>query len=749
MNPNASLLGLSLSTALSLALPSQDSQPPRIDPAALRVPVHTTPRSDGLGTAVWAAGPDYKVSFHDGMTFYPVLGTGSPHNRPVRWRTRSVAVGSTSILGAALASTAHGAWHFEYRYGEVTERYDVRADGVEQTFVLQRRPAAAGDLVVRGEFETALIAAPVAASHAGVVLCDATGAPMVRYGAATAIDAADRRLPLATTFAGSGIEIRVPAGWLADAAFPVVVDPLLSTVFLAQGTGVARDVEIARDDLGNQRMVVFSRAVSASDLDGFAVLMRDDFTGQTVVWSSLETTTDAVELDVAHVSSPGKWLVVFQQDLSLATVRQQTIRDHLHDRNDFGFSATTGGLTSNLEFSTSPSVGGVAASTGNGALVAYQVDRGGFRVNTPETEIFGVILDCRTNVPGTRFAIGEHIDGFDNERPWVTEHRAGGNDPWLVTFQDVRTLVAGDDWDLLVRRVHPDGSNEIKVVGNFAQTAKHKRGAVVTGSGGRFMIAYTETANTGFESGVSGPELFVQRIDWPLGQTEPTRGPIVRLRTGTDLVAGGIADDNVMRSMWAVVSMETTRGDVFADRVGSNSRAAESALVATNVAAGGPPSIAFDDDNLQFGIVHAAAGAVLGNELVYPATALPAEYGTACGPAVLSGSTSHRLRAYAGNENFEVRLGSAPANTFAVLLVGTASSAAPLDALGMTGCVLNVDTSALLFSLPLQLAGTSATIVLPLPAPLAGTLFFQAAYQNPGANRLGVEATRGLRVEVR
>jgi hypothetical protein len=272
---------------------------------------------------------------------------------------------------------------------------------------------------------------------------------------------------------------------------------------------------------------------------------------------------------------------------------------------------------------------------------------------------------------------------------------------------------------------------------------------VVAGSGGRFMISYTEAANTGFESGGSGPQLFVQRIDWPLGQTEPILGRIVRLRTGTDLIAGDIAYDNAMESMWALVSLETTRGDVFADRIGGNALAAESATVATNVAAGGQPSISFDDDNLEFNIVHAAATAVLGNKLVYPTIALPSPYGTGCGPALLTGSTAHRQRAYAGNENFELRITSGPTNTFAVLLVGTAPAAVPLDPLGMTGCVLNVDTSALLFSLPLQLSGAAATVNLPLPAPLAGTLFFQTAYQDPGANRLGVQATRGLQVEVR
>lgn len=46
--------------------------------------------------------------------------------------------------------TTHTDYRYEHRYAKVVETYDVRSDGVEQTFTIADRPAGSGDLVVRG-----------------------------------------------------------------------------------------------------------------------------------------------------------------------------------------------------------------------------------------------------------------------------------------------------------------------------------------------------------------------------------------------------------------------------------------------------------------------------------------------------------------------------------------------------------------------------------------------------------------------
>ena len=48
---------------------------------------------------IWAAGADYKVSFHDGATFVPYLGREYPHNQPWSWRTASAPPSSLTLQG--------------------------------------------------------------------------------------------------------------------------------------------------------------------------------------------------------------------------------------------------------------------------------------------------------------------------------------------------------------------------------------------------------------------------------------------------------------------------------------------------------------------------------------------------------------------------------------------------------------------------------------------------------------------------
>ena len=66
----------------------------------VRVPIHSQAADPQGGQyGIWAAGTDYKVSFHDGFAFYPVLGTAYPHNLPLRWQTVAVQHGTKALIG--------------------------------------------------------------------------------------------------------------------------------------------------------------------------------------------------------------------------------------------------------------------------------------------------------------------------------------------------------------------------------------------------------------------------------------------------------------------------------------------------------------------------------------------------------------------------------------------------------------------------------------------------------------------------
>jgi hypothetical protein len=120
--------------------------------------------------------------------------------------------------------TAQGAAVAYARPGGITERYLVLDRGVEQLFDLAS-PVGSGDLVLTGHVETTLAGAPQPAGGLGFTH---DGRRALSYGAATAFDAAGRSTPVAVAYAGGELTLTVPGSWLADAAYPVTVDPYIT-----------------------------------------------------------------------------------------------------------------------------------------------------------------------------------------------------------------------------------------------------------------------------------------------------------------------------------------------------------------------------------------------------------------------------------------------------------------------------------------------------------------------------------------
>lgn len=137
--------------------------------------------------------------------------------------TGAVTRGSRSLLSAP-AARADGATVVVAR-GVVEERLENGAAGVEQRWHLGARPAGAGDLVVSVRVD----GLPYAGATAkGLHFGEPAGGALVRYGAATLVDAAGRRTPLATAYAAGTIRITVPGSTVDAAAYPAVVDPVIS-----------------------------------------------------------------------------------------------------------------------------------------------------------------------------------------------------------------------------------------------------------------------------------------------------------------------------------------------------------------------------------------------------------------------------------------------------------------------------------------------------------------------------------------
>ena len=76
------LLAASFSSQPAVAQGASGSAASALQSSSWRIPIHTQPDDPALGRyGVWAAGIGYKVSFHDGLCFYPLLGPAAPARR--------------------------------------------------------------------------------------------------------------------------------------------------------------------------------------------------------------------------------------------------------------------------------------------------------------------------------------------------------------------------------------------------------------------------------------------------------------------------------------------------------------------------------------------------------------------------------------------------------------------------------------------------------------------------------------------
>ena len=774
MNPVLSLCAASV--AFAALLPAQSGSAavlPNQLPKSFQAksswlfPIHTQD-ADPIGGAygTWACGSNYKASFHDGYAFYPVLGPSYPENLPLAWRNTQVRVGSQQLVAAGeVAKAASSAWRYEYRYAAVTEAYDVREDGVEQTFVIAQRPAGEGDLVVTGRIETKLQAESVQGLHGAITFRDGLGNPIVSYGAAFAIDANGTKIPMTSSYVGGELSLTLAAASLANAAFPLTVDPLTTSVLIATGATL-QEPEIGRDDSANQLCFAYSRVSAGTDYDNFVRITANDYTGSTTIYSDITASWSTRNNQVAYVGGTAdKWIVVFQRDFATVSAFRFIVNPSggLATISTVYFPSPPAGATQR-----NPDVGGLysLASSGSDALVVFQQDITATNANTANTEVFGRIIDLGAAVPviGAQFLVSNVAVGttFDREYPSVNQVRLSTSQSWLVSWQNYNNTISGDDWDIDISRITAAGA--VAGVSFLAQASStdHAVTPRVEGQNGRYMATYAVTNNSGTKySGTSGTALECQRFDWAENSATPVKKTIRTLAPAGGFLSyttGNIAYDTNTDSHWAITYTRRnvligSTTSVIVERCGYSGGTVEAATVYAGSASGSgfAPSVTFDDDNNEFKIAIAtsdASNTLYARSLRYDPTALNVIYGTGCG-----GTIGANRAPNAGDEFWAATLSAARPSTAGALLISGAVGSIALDPIGMTGCVANVDLG-LNYATSVNVvtsASGAASVGIPLidyPAPALGNVFFQWVYFNPGANSANLSASRGMRVQV-
>jgi hypothetical protein len=217
----------SLAAVLAAGLAAQ--QPSKRDrrSAAAAVSARAFAGVSGFGGALAAVGRSYRATFDArGVTFQPALGKQAKRAATWHAQTLRVARGSTELLrtDGLVPPCTHDRRSATFHWPQVSERYDARPDGLEQSFVFAAPPAGSGDLVV----EIAIDATLPRAADGSASWRDEQGGGVV-LGAITGIDANGDRCRGEVRPTATGVELVLPAAFVERAAYPLVLDPLIGT----------------------------------------------------------------------------------------------------------------------------------------------------------------------------------------------------------------------------------------------------------------------------------------------------------------------------------------------------------------------------------------------------------------------------------------------------------------------------------------------------------------------------------------
>jgi hypothetical protein len=320
-------------------------------PTALEAPAAALPtvQQAADGTAL-AVGADYRVHFgHDGVVFTANGALATTAADTVQFTLASVQRGDERLWTGPAADAPTAADH-QIRYQrspELTEVYDLRAGGVEQSFVLAQRPAGHGDLVVRGAITTHL---PLAGYSDDGVRYEHAGRG-VHFGAVTGIDANGSSVRGSIRAGADFVEWVLPASFVERAAYPLVLDPLIGNAFSIASTSGTDDVlpNVAYDVSSDRYLVVWNVVQSSTVAEVRGQFLDGD---GTLLGSSFVIENDgrlATRPQVVSINASNRFLVAFRRSAAVGI----GFDAGWHAR---AVTAATGAMSARVVFEPTPAI---------------------------------------------------------------------------------------------------------------------------------------------------------------------------------------------------------------------------------------------------------------------------------------------------------------------------------------------------------------------------------------------------------
>lgn len=417
------------------------------------------PQVAGIGDSVGLSATDtglvggaasYEARFDArGVTFVPVLGTRAPVEQSLRFEARSITRGGVEVPLAADVPHAEGLLAVYERAPGIRERYEVRREGIAQSFVIDRPLPGSGDVIVRGRIAGTFALAPERDASGALTFRGAYGDLCI--GALTGIDADGRQCAGELRLSGDELALVLPAAFADTASWPLVLDPLIGVPFDVDAS-TWQDIEpdVAWDASASRYLVVWKRVFSAtsSAVRGQRLLLTGALDGSTIFFGSASGVI-AGRPQVADANHGSRFVV--------AWVQQTTTQDEARAQ---ACDPLTGALSSALLLGTGTSgtmsdadVGGeVLKNPYKQALVVWDHNGVGIEGCKLDVEATGdpVLVKTFLVVADTNFPLITR-----NNLPRISRTAGGASGYYAVAFLR-NTLLA--DFDARVALLDRDGN---------------------------------------------------------------------------------------------------------------------------------------------------------------------------------------------------------------------------------------------------------------------------------------------------
>lgn len=176
----------------------------------------------------FAEDPAYSAEFTPyAVTYYQKRNGQVRNNDSLQFRLTSIgASGQLFSINSpsSLSSEENRVTYFRAPF--VKEIYEVRKDGVEQSWIIEQPLSDnAGDMIINGMLTTQLH--PRSNNKGGIDFFNKSGDYVTTYSHVTVIDNEGKKIAIVPGYKDSRLTIRVPEKWLDEAVYPIVVDPVL------------------------------------------------------------------------------------------------------------------------------------------------------------------------------------------------------------------------------------------------------------------------------------------------------------------------------------------------------------------------------------------------------------------------------------------------------------------------------------------------------------------------------------------